>query len=85
MFRDSFSQSAADLVHLLAALAKVAAPFMGSTLRKSDASATPWLAVASDPAAAIGCAADDVTERAGMAAVGRASDSIAAATRKPAK
>jgi len=54
-------------------------------LRKIDASATPWLAVASDPAAAIGSAPDDVTVRAGTAAVGRASDSIAAAIRKPAK
>jgi len=42
------------------------------------------LAVASDPAAAIGCAADDVTERADMAALGRVADSVAAATREAA-
>jgi len=75
----------ATFAHAFTALNKSAVVRAGMSSRNTDASATPWLAVASDLAAAIGCAADDVTGTAGMATVGWAADSIAAATMEAAK
>jgi len=70
---------------MLLPLAQAAAVYMDSSLREVDASATPWLAVAPDPAAAIDCVDVPVTGRADMAATGRAEDRIAAATKDATK
>ena len=75
----------ASVVHSIVFLANCRKVMMCASTRIVDKGATPWVAVESDPAAAIGCVADAVTERAGTDATGRAVDSIAAAKREATK